>query len=634
MAEALVGGSFLSAFLQVLFDRIASREVIDFFRGAKLDGGLLEKLEITLLSVSAVLEDAEEKEVTMAPVKAWLDKMKDAVYDAEQIMDEIATEALRCKLDAEFQTSASKDLMGLKEGVGGKQSEKLPTTSLVEESGICGRDENKEAIIDLLLSDDTNGKKISVIAVVGMGGIGKTTLAQLVYNDERVREHFDVEAWVCVSEEFDLFKITKSILDAVTPSAPCDNKDLNWLQVKLREKLAGKKFLVVLDDVWNKKYADWELLSNPFESGAPGSKVIVTTRDNDVASAMRASASHQLKELSEADSWSLFTKHAFHDGNSVLHLRLQELGRQIVEKCKGLPLAIKTIGALLRSKLDIEEWDRILRSELWDLPVDETNILPALRLSYKYLPPPLKHCFAYCSIFPKDCTFRKEQVILLWMAEGFLQQSNNKTMGEVGEEYFCALVSRSLFQQSKLGKLANLRGSLEISELQNVASPRDASNASMKDKRHLKKLVLGWNAAVTTISESKKSVLDSLQPHTNLEILEIWHYSGKSFPDWVGHHSFSNIANLRLSACKYCCSLPPLGQLPSLQKLSISGFDGVVAVGSEFYGNDSSSIKPFGALKFLSFGGMLNWVKWFPFGENEGELFLILQAFIYGSAPC
>ncbi|KAB1224834.1 putative disease resistance RPP13-like protein 1 [Morella rubra] len=650
MAEALVGGSFLSAFFKVLFDRIASREVIDFFRGAKLDGGLLEKLEITLLSVSAVLEDAEEKEVTMAPVKAWLDKMKDAVYDAEQIMDEIATEALRCKLDAEFQTSASKvrhfisgsrnsfvkeiepkikevldrleylakqkDLMGLKEGVGGKPSEKLPTTSLVEESGICGRDENKEAIIDLLLSDDTNGKKISVIAVVGMGGIGKTTLAQLVYNDERVREHFDVEAWVCVSEEFDLFKITKSILDAVPPSATCDNKDLNWLQVKLREKLAGKKFLLVLDDVWNKKYADWELLSNPFESGAPGSKVIVTTRDNDVASAMRASASHQLKELSEEDCWSLFTKHAFHDGNSVLHLRLQELGRQIVEKCKGLPLAIKTIGALLRSKLDIEEWDRILRSELWDLPVDETNILPALRLSYKYLPPPLKHCFAYCSIFPKDCIFRKEQVILLWMAEGFLQQSNNKTMGEVGEEYFCALVSRSLFQQSvmpvqmgrlkyletltkfivgehngsrieELGKLANLRGSLEISELQNVASPRDASNASMKDKRHLKKLVLDgmlqlllfqrvkkrtakWNAELTMEGfDALESLPEEIVGYNScLQELKIKNCSSlASFPRGGLH---SSLGKLELIYCDSLRSVP-LGFFPKLYNISIEG---------------------------------------------------------------
>jgi Cdc6-like AAA superfamily ATPase len=142
-------------------------------------------------------------------------------------------------------------LIGLKEGFGGKSSERLPTTSLVEESDICGRDVDKEAIIKMILSDDARGNEMGVIAIVGMGGIGKTTLAQFVYNDNRVKEHFNnLEAWVCVSEEFDVFKITKTILEAVT-SSTCDIKDLNQLQLRLRECLTGKKFLLVLDDIWN-----------------------------------------------------------------------------------------------------------------------------------------------------------------------------------------------------------------------------------------------------------------------------------------------------------------------------------------------------------------------------------------------
>ncbi|GLT60931.1 hypothetical protein SLA2020_336710 [Shorea laevis] len=280
-----------------------------------------------------------------------------------------------------------------------------------------------------------------------MGGIGKTTLAQLVYKDKRVKEHFDLQAWVCVSDEFDVFRVTKTVLEAVTSSS-CDMKDLNLLQVTLYEKLMGKKFLLVLDDVWNENYVHWEMLSNPFKSGVLGSMIIVTTRNDGVASIMRTVPTHRLKTLLEEDCWSLFAKHAFHDYNSDAHPELEIIGRQIVKKCEGLPLAAKAIGSLLRSKLGVDEWEKILKSELWDLPIDETNILPALMLSYKYLPSHLKRCFAYCSIFPKDYVLEKDEVVLLWMAEGFLTETTNKRMEEVGEDYFLALASRSLLEQS------------------------------------------------------------------------------------------------------------------------------------------------------------------------------------------
>ncbi|KAB1225634.1 putative disease resistance RPP13-like protein 1 [Morella rubra] len=293
MAE--VGGALLSAFLQVVIDRAASREVIDFLRGHKLIGGLVYKLKTALMAVNVLVEDAEEKQATKPNVKTWLDELKDAVYDAEDILDKVATQALRRKLDAEFETTAikrkdrrgtrqakvsseQKDVIGLREGVTGRPSERLPTTSLmVEESGIFGRDADREEIIKGLLSEDKGGNEVGVIAIVGMGGMGKTTLAQRVYNDERVKKHFDLEAWVCVSEDFDLFKVTKTMLDEVTGSTT-DIANLDQLQVKLREQLMGKCFLLILDDVWNKNLDDWEALSKPWKSGARGSKVIITTR--------------------------------------------------------------------------------------------------------------------------------------------------------------------------------------------------------------------------------------------------------------------------------------------------------------------------------------------------------------------
>ncbi|XP_040990996.1 putative disease resistance RPP13-like protein 1 [Juglans microcarpa x Juglans regia] len=280
-----------------------------------------------------------------------------------------------------------------------------------------------------------------------MGGLGKTTLAQLVYNDDRMEEHFDLKAWICVSDDFDVLKMTKPILEKLGLSTNSDSKSLDWLQVTLQQNLTGKKFLIALDDVWNNNYSEWEALSNPFKFGAAGSRVIVTTREQRVASIMHSSTIYNLKKLQGEDCWTLFSKHAFHSGNSDAHPELEVIGRQIVKRCDGLPLAVKTIGALLWSKLDVSEWNKTPRSEIWDLSCD---VIPALRLSYQYLPLHLKRCFAYCSIFPKDYDFKKEYLILLWMAEGLLPQVKDKTMEQIGDDYFVDLVSRSLFQQSSI----------------------------------------------------------------------------------------------------------------------------------------------------------------------------------------
>ncbi|KAB1211944.1 putative disease resistance RPP13-like protein 1 [Morella rubra] len=268
-----------------------------------------------------------------------------------------------------------------------------------------------------------------------MGGLGKTTLAQLVYDDNRVEEHFGLKAWVCISNDFDVLKITKTISERVGLSTHGDSKDLDLLQVALKQKLMEKKFLIVLDDIWNENYDAWEILCKPFRNGPQGSRIIATTRGLHVASVMRSTITYPLKKLPEEDCWSLFAKHAFRDNDLGVHPELEAIGREIVKKCNGLPLAAKAIGSLLWSKLDINEWDKILKSELWDL---QTDVIPALRLSYQYLPSHLKQCFAYCSIFPQDYKFRKEELILLWMAEGFFQQDK-----QVGDEYFRHLVARS-----------------------------------------------------------------------------------------------------------------------------------------------------------------------------------------------
>ncbi|KAL6328645.1 hypothetical protein AAG906_003330 [Vitis piasezkii] len=465
MAGAVAGGgALLSASLQVLFDRMASRDVLTFLRGQKLSATLLRNLQLKLLEVQAVLNDAEAKQITNSAVKDWVDELKDAVYDAEDLVDDITTEALRRKrriesrveeiTDALEYLSLKKDVLGLKKGVGENLSKRWPTTSLVDESGVYGRDVNREEIVKFLLSHNASGNGIGVIALVGMGGIGKTTLTQLVYNDRRVDRYFDLRAWVCVSDEFDLVRITKTIVKAIdsgTSENSSDENDLNLLQLKLKERLSRKKFCLVLDDVWNENYNNWDRLQTPFTVGLPGSKIIVTTRSNNVATVMHSDRIHHLGQLSFEDCWSLFAKQAFKNGDSSRHPKLEEIGKEIVKECKGLPLAAKTLGGALYSESRVEEWENVLISETWDLPNDE--ILPALRLSYSFLPSHLKQCFAYCSIFPKDYEFEKENLILVWMAQGFLDQSaSKKTMEKVGDGYFYDLVSRSFFQKSSSHK--------------------------------------------------------------------------------------------------------------------------------------------------------------------------------------
>ncbi|KAM5552048.1 putative disease resistance protein [Rosa sericea] len=507
MALGVVGGAFLSSFLNVLFDRMASRQFIDFFRREKCTSSteLFEELTSKLRSVNSVLDDAEEKQIRNPAVKKWLDELKDAIYAAGDLLDEVNTEALRLKLEGEagrsntswwdFVNSSSVDefdkslepkikdllhklellaykrqVLDLKEGVVVRPQVRLPATSLVEEHGVYGRDGDKEHIIQLLLSQDASGNKVGVIPIVGMGGIGKTTLAQLVYNEDRVKKttlddtankttpddavkptpdlKFGIRAWVSVSEEFDVVKITKTIHGSVITGQTCGVTDLNLLQVQLKEALAGQKFLIVLDDVWNENYALWDVLRGPFQSGAQGSKIIVTTRNQGVASMMGTRSAHQLSILSEHDCWKLFAKHAFENPNVGATPHLEVIGREIVRKCKGLPLAAKSLGGLLRSELNPKQWEMILNSDIWELSAKESNILPALWLSYQYLSSDLKRCFAYCSVFPKGYEFTKSELVSLWMAEDLLQPERRKTMEQVGDDYFNILISRSFFQHS------------------------------------------------------------------------------------------------------------------------------------------------------------------------------------------
>ncbi|KAF5824255.1 putative P-loop containing nucleoside triphosphate hydrolase [Helianthus annuus] len=463
MAEAAA-----AALVKVIFDKLADEAFKKYARSQNIHSELKE-LGITLSQIQALLNDASNKEITDESVRLWLNRLQHLAYDIDDMLDDVATEAMHRELTLESEASTSMVRKFIptcctKFSLSHRLSPKLDSittrlqhlekqnpglivkgekpkintnrrneTSLLE-SDVVGREGEKKRLLNQLLVGESSKENFSILPIVGLGGVGKTTLARILYNDTRVTDHFELMAWVCVSDEFDVFKISETIFECVAIENK-QFKDVNQLQIALREQFKDKRFLLVLDDVWNQNYDDWEILVRPFHSGAAGSRVIMTTRQQDLLKKIGFNHVDNLESLSNEDALSLLALHALDVDNLDSHETLKPQAKGFVKKCGGLPLALKAIGRLLRTKTEGEEWDDVLKSKIWDLE-NADAIVPALRLSYHDLPADLKRLFAYCSLFPKDFVFDKEELILLWIAEGYLNESTaNKSPERLGLEY-------------------------------------------------------------------------------------------------------------------------------------------------------------------------------------------------------
>ncbi|KAI4354170.1 hypothetical protein L6164_003063 [Bauhinia variegata] len=468
-----------------LIKRLASSVFAEFGRiyGVK---DKLAKLRETIESIGARLLDAEERQEQEDGhvVKNWITRLKKVLHDADDLFDNFVDEDLRdkvgghgkiCRKARKFFSSSNpivfrynmaceieaiqkkfndvaNDMSKLnlcrsgrvfKENV----SEWRKTSSFVEETEIIGREESKKEIINLLMQTSDN-PNVSLIAIVGAGGLGKTALAQLVYNDAQVQKFFAKHIWVCVSEDFGVETLLKKILKSLSISI-VDNLELDQLQRELRQCLSGQRYLLVLDDVWNKSYENWNHLKRYLTCAAPGSKILVTTRLEEVVEVMRVSTPYYLEGLNKTQSLTLFKKLAFGENEKTINPNLLSIGEQIVEKCGGVPLAIRALGSLLRTKNgEINEWLRILHGDVWRLSEDTERVMVVLKLSYKHLPIELRQCFAYCSLYPKDMIIDKEELVQLWMAQGYLGCSTE--MEDVGNDYVKILLMRSFFQDVEM----------------------------------------------------------------------------------------------------------------------------------------------------------------------------------------
>ncbi|XP_021753805.1 disease resistance protein RGA2-like [Chenopodium quinoa] len=472
----------------------------------------------------------------------------------------------------------------------------------VDMSRFVGRGPDVDSLVDKLCNPslDTEyvtSNSLSVVAITGFGGIGKSRLAKNVFEDKRVTDTFSQRIWIVVSEDFNIVKMLLKILEYVEMNgkeiASCSEVAVR----KLKEKLEGQRYLLVLDDVWNTHQGLWNAMKSSLESigGSKDSMILVTTRDKVVAHTMHASSTHELPELSKDDSWSLFKQVAFANKSPENISMLETTGEEIVRKCKGNPLAIKTIGGILQTKQHSYEWENIEQSELWDLlQDDETGILPSLKLSYK------------STII---CHLRKD-----WLRFNWMNATGCMTLPPLW-------VSDGGFQISELGCLPHVSGFLGISGLEVIKSKQDAEATNISEKSRLNKLGLMWNRDNDWVKQEE--VLDGLKPNRNLRLLIIYGYGGEKFPSWIMRMDavYSLIKIINLINCRRCQKLPTLGNLPSLEELEIRDMDRLEHIGAELYCNaeilteDASSSSNFGVLYFpslkkLQLCGLWNLREW------------------------
>nr|CAD1834383.1 unnamed protein product [Ananas comosus var. bracteatus] len=427
-----------------------------------------DDLRSNFSAIQAVLLDAEERsnaEKESHALRDWLRKLKDAAYDADDLLDEIQMQTVLRQqrhevqnqnqlaekvreflsranpIHLKFKHAMARRMKALREkidkiakqrhdfglvGAGPPRPaefQRPETFSVVDEKEIVGRDGDKEEI---------------------------TTLAQLAFNDGRVtaQQRFDLRVWVCVSTDFRMKKIAKPVISAA--GEKCDDLDnADAVASCLVRIFSQRRFLLVLDDVWNEDQDKWEKFKVLFKDGKKGSKILATTRSEKVSEIMKTTEQpHRLKGLSDADCWTLFERRAFKEGEENVYPSLVKIGKQIVKKCGGVPLAANALGSMMRFKIRTEDaWSAIRDSEIWRLE-QEGTILPSLKLSYIQMPSALKQCFAYCSIYPKDYEIDKNDLIQQWIALGFISSQETRTsMEDIGNEYFNDLLWMSFLQK-------------------------------------------------------------------------------------------------------------------------------------------------------------------------------------------
>ncbi|XVF83819.1 hypothetical protein PTKIN_Ptkin16aG0523800 [Pterospermum kingtungense] len=486
MAEAIV-----SLAIQRISDLLIQEA---FYLGGVRDK--VERLKAELERMNSVLKDADNNHEQTQLVRTLVRQVRDLAYESEDVIDSFILhqvahqgvinrftsiftkpfhrfkagkhiKAIQARLEDISKTLPAYDHISRGEssnpGTRMIQQQLRRTYSHVEEEEDDSLEGMTRKVLARLMTEEEDRPHI-VVSIVGMGGIGKTTLAKKVYNHLDVKRHFHSFFWAFISQDCKPREVFYDFLIKVLSPSKKEREEIDKLKEdellkRVFDILKGKRYLVVLDDIW--KEEDWNRLKPAFPRGKKGSKILFTTRNKNVAlSADCCNSPIELPFLTDADSWRLFKKKAFPGNTTESEARSREfemLGREMVSRCGGLPLAIVTLGGLLATKSSRAEWEMVQRNIHSHLnKVQEQDrqygaVNGILVLSYNDLPYYLKPCFLYLGHYPEDWEISKKELIRLWIAEAFISPSSESEgmLEDVAEGFLEELINRCLVQVGK-----------------------------------------------------------------------------------------------------------------------------------------------------------------------------------------